>query len=316
MSLNWEIYKCLNPDLCKAGLKTPYQYIHHFIHHGKKEGRKFNIYHVTPDFNHEMYKNNNPELRLLNNHQLELHWLEHGRFEGKKCVNIKLNYINGIDKIYWINLNRSIARRAYMENLLKNINIANERVQAIDGNLDMCVINNYKLNEILGTNLEYACLLSHLKTINKFNESVFERCLILEDDVSLEFMKYWKKDINTIINEAPENWDIIMLSYTDLHCGKYNKIYVKWHKNISSAVSYIINKKGSNKVMNMFIDGKWHISGEKHVSDYIIYNKCITYVYKYSYFTTNDLGGSNIHNSNLRYHFNSKNAAELVWLKN
>jgi hypothetical protein len=255
MSFNWEIYKYLNPDLFKAGLRTPYQYICHYINHGKKEGRKFSIYQITPDFNHEIYKNNNKDLLLLNNNEIELHWLEHGRFENKKIINIKFEYINGIDKIYWINLNRSLSRKAYMENLLKNINIPNERIQATDGRSDKNIMNNYKLNVVIGTYLEYACLLSHLRTIQKFNSSVSDRCLILEDDVSLEFMKYWKKDINSIINEAPADWDIIMLSYTDLQCGKYNKLYTKWHKNISSAVSYIINKKGSNKVMNMFING-------------------------------------------------------------
>lgn len=318
MSFNWEVYKYLNPDLFKAGLRTQYQYTYHFINHGKKEGRKFNVYNVKPDFKHEIYKNNNKHLQLLNNKQLEIHWLQYGRFEDKKIIkNIKniFENINGIDKIYWINLDRCLNRKIYMENLLKNINISNERIKASDGKVENSIISNYKLKVILVTNSEYACLLSHLRTIKLFNESELDRCLIFEDDISLEFMKYWKKDINTVINEAPEDWDIIMLSYTDLNCVKYNKLYVKWHKNISSTVAYIINKKGSNKIMNMFIDGKWNINGEKHVSDYIIYNHCITYVYKYCYFTTNDLGGSNIHNNNIRYHFNSKNAAELVWLK-
>jgi GR25 family glycosyltransferase involved in LPS biosynthesis len=41
--------------------------------------------------------------------------------------------------------------------------------------------------------IEYACLLSHLTTIKTFNESEYEIAMIMEDDVSMDFIKYWKK---------------------------------------------------------------------------------------------------------------------------
>ena len=43
--------------------------------------------------------------------------------------------INFIDKIVWINLDRSKKRRSYMQKLLKCVNIKNERISAIDGKL-------------------------------------------------------------------------------------------------------------------------------------------------------------------------------------
>jgi GR25 family glycosyltransferase involved in LPS biosynthesis len=316
MSFNWLVYRYLNPDLFKAGLRTPAQYIQHYLKYGMNERRIFSIYQITPDFNHQEYLINNEDLRGFDDIQLELHWLEYGIKENRKYINSKIEYINGIDKIYWINLDRSVSRRHYMEKLLSKINVENERIKGCDGLIDNTIISNYRLNAVIGTKYEYGCLLSHLMSIKRFSESNLERCLIFEDDVSLYFMKYWKDDINTIISEAPDDWDIILLAYTDLHCGKYNKLYVNWHRDISSTVAYIINKKGANKVMSMFIDGKWTIEGEKHVSDYIIYKKCVTYVYKYSYFTTNDLGGSNIHSGNLNYHSNSRKMAELLWLEN
>ena len=42
---------------------------------------------------------------------------------------------------------------------------------------------------------EYACTLSHIETIRKFSESPYEIALIFEDDVTMEYEKYWKKSI-------------------------------------------------------------------------------------------------------------------------
>ena len=44
--------------------------------------------------------------------------------------NLPLNFISGIA---WINLDRSLKRKKYMMNLLKDINIPNYRISAIDG---------------------------------------------------------------------------------------------------------------------------------------------------------------------------------------
>ena len=41
--------------------------------------------------------------------------------------------INFVDHICWINMDKSIQRKIHMEDILKNINIPNTRIQAIDG---------------------------------------------------------------------------------------------------------------------------------------------------------------------------------------
>ena len=120
-------------------------------------------------------------------------------------------YLDNIDIIYWINLDRSENRRKNMEKLLEKINIKNERIKAVDGKFepDENIYGKF-INQ--GNNrsskIEYACLLSHLNTIKKFSDSPYELALILEDDLSLEYTKYWDKKISEIIisNESPENW--------------------------------------------------------------------------------------------------------------
>jgi GR25 family glycosyltransferase involved in LPS biosynthesis len=42
-------------------------------------------------------------------------------------------YLEGIDIIYYINLDRSVERRKNMEELLSHFNIPNVRISAVDG---------------------------------------------------------------------------------------------------------------------------------------------------------------------------------------
>ena len=81
--------------------------------------------------------------------------------------------LNGIDIIYWINLDRSLDRKKRMlqmftDDSFKNIPI--KRFSAVDGkneNIDeMMTMRKRKL-----TNPEYGCLLSHLEIINEFSNT-------------------------------------------------------------------------------------------------------------------------------------------------
>ena len=123
-------------------------------------------------------------------------------------------YINGFDIIYWINLDISSERRDNMLKMLSYFPCQNIRITAVDGKscTDETIHNNIITTNYNGTKTEFACLLSHLNTIRLFSESDYNVALILEDDMTLEFAKYWIKDISSIINEAPHNWDIIMLN--------------------------------------------------------------------------------------------------------
>jgi hypothetical protein len=83
MYFDWLIYRELNPDLKKNGILKEFQVINHFNNYGIKEGRKYNIYQVYPDFNYIVYKQNYNDLRSLTRSQLERHWIEYGRLEKR-----------------------------------------------------------------------------------------------------------------------------------------------------------------------------------------------------------------------------------------
>jgi hypothetical protein len=83
---DWEIYRELNQDLV-GKFKTPREFHQHFVHHGRPEGRPWNIYMNYPLFKWYNYKLLNPDLTFMSKRQLELHWLRHGRHEGRPVVN-------------------------------------------------------------------------------------------------------------------------------------------------------------------------------------------------------------------------------------
>jgi hypothetical protein len=221
------------------------------------------------------------------------------------------NLINNIDYIYWINLEDSTIRRKNMNNLLKNFNIENIRINAVNGSIENNISKKYFYN-LDGdnnypdySNKEYAILLSHLNTIEKYiNENILKYgvALICEDDLSLDFINYWNKDIKSIIENAPFDWDIIMLGYFSVNLN-YNELYSKWN-NEWSAISYLVNHKNmKNKVINFKKDGKWICKkSDLMVSDNYIFSNFNTYVYKYPYFTFPNDNDSTFHEDHLNYH--------------
>lgn len=228
-------------------------------------------------------------------------------------------YLDAIDIIYWINLDRSVKRRINMENNLKQINIKNERIIGTDGmNIpDEELYNNFKFSEKRDrTKIEYACLLSHLRTIKKFAESEYNLALILEDDLSLEYTKYWDKKVSEIIKDAPSDWEIIMLNYVTKKKLKDDYTF-NMNGNISCCGSYLINKQGALRLMkNIYVDNKFILTKNTiNTADNYIYSNLITYAYKYPYFTYPTDNDSTIHSSHLLIHNYTKQLAFSHWVE-
>jgi GR25 family glycosyltransferase involved in LPS biosynthesis len=233
-------------------------------------------------------------------------------------LNNKINeYFDMIDIIYWINLDRSNNRRKNMEYNLKHFTTPNKRIVATDAKLlkdDQLYqkfINYGKFNR---TKTEYACLHSHLKTIDEFSNSPYSIALICEDDLSLEYVKFWDKKISEIINNAPKDWDIIMLNYVTAQ--KITELYT-YNNNgkISSCVSYIINKNSAKKLINSIKKDNKYILYKNifHTADDYIYSLLKTYVYKYPYFTYPDINDSTIEESHVNWAIYTKKIAHKNW---
>jgi GR25 family glycosyltransferase involved in LPS biosynthesis len=227
-----------------------------------------------------------------------------------------------INSIYWINLDRSTERRKLMNEVLKDEvfdDMKKHRVKAFDG-LDS-KFEKYLQKNVENVNLdkntlkEYACLLSHIKAIQEFVKSGDDIAIIFEDDVSMEFKKYWKTTLEECICNAPKDWKILQLYY---FLGARKKletnIYTKWHDTMWSALSYVINKKGAKQILKHLIkNNKISLdlpSVTSHVADVYIYSKLKTYVYKYPFFTTVSKD-TTIHEEHIHLNFHKKNKKRM-----
>ena len=256
------------------------------------------------------------------------------KIDGMKKIEEKYNLINNIDYIFWINLDNSVDRKENMINILNNFKIPNIRISAVDGGLISDINKKYyycqdDYNQFPNfSNKEYAVLLSHLNTIEKFakmdnSQLKYEIALICEDDLSLDFINYWSLDLKTLIENAPLEWDIIMLGYFSLNLNRKG-MYNKWSGEFS-AISYLINYNGAKKMCKLKFNhqnndeiNKENIDNNKKdlwtcnkddlmVSDSYIFSKLNTYVYKYPLFTFPENIDSTIHQDHIQYHKIYKN---------
>ena len=251
--------------------------------------------------------------------------------DKKNANNPTIHYLDGIDIVYWINLDRAKDRKKNMEQLFTDPvfqGIETKRIQAYDakkGNArskfvltpDMTSRNNFV------TDTEYACLYSNLESIREFSQTTDKKvALILEDDVTLEYKKYWMKSIKNIIQNAPKDWEVIKLcsanqkltklytlwepwqvkqEMTDCGCGLKSGWEANW-----CTYAYLINHKGANKIIKeLYHHNKYVLNNEYiHVADVVVYQLLKTYIYKYPYFT-------NRHNNNTYIGMNSNSKKRL-----
>ena len=202
-----------------------------------------------------------------------------------KCLyseyNINYYKINNINLILWINLDRSVERKNNMENILKNINIPNIRISAIDG-------DTYNFNHNFHPNMnKYAkgAVLSHIKAIKYLQNINGDYFMICEDDITFKNLNLFNNDLKHIIENAPI-FDLLLLSkicsykldnlYTDYNNSKFKS-------DIFGCGCYIISRNGINifkDIINNNIKTGIDVIG---AADYYLYDNKKTYVYKYNF---------------------------------
>ena len=167
--------------------------------------------------------------------------------------------LNGIPKIYYLNLDSRVDKKEYMEKQFHILKIKNyERISA-----DIFSARNFKewrekiIYPILNEMPRVSTLLNQLNTIIKWydsNES--ETCLILEDDINFGIIKYWNFDWNYLISRLPCNWDCVQLHIIG---EKYIPFgLTRRTRNNHSAACYLINRSLGSKIKKMYFNqGKY-----------------------------------------------------------
>ena len=222
------------------------------------------------------------------------------------------DYLEGINVIYWINLDRSPDRRKRMKKMFKDPAFKGKkiiRISAVDGkgpDIDQVLNANFDgMQPEKFTKVEYACTLSHLNTIREFSKSNDQVALIMEDDMTLEYKKYWKKSAKELMDEAPSDWETIQLCINSNTIPR--KMYTKQKGDTYfSTGSYIINQAGAKKILNKTGSIYRLNANIGHSADVYLYLIANTYVYKYPFFTYKYETRSTIHQNHEVIHNNNK----------
>ena len=156
---------------------------------------------------------------------------------------------NLINKIYFINLDKSLDRLIFMKKQLHNLDIHYERFNAVDGS--KLNINNLLQQKILTTNKmmrgAVGCSLSHInlwKRIHKFNDEWF---LILEDDCILD--PNFNNKFYIYKKQIPVNFDILYLGGSNIY-GK------RISENILKPISSYLSSTRNTGMYGMIIKKK------------------------------------------------------------
>jgi GR25 family glycosyltransferase involved in LPS biosynthesis len=214
-------------------------------------------------------------------------------------------YVNYIDGILWINLDRSPNRKTHMENILSDISIPKYRISAIDGttfNMENNV-KNMKLRRNFSL-VEKACTLSHIKAINYAKNLSGNYFIICEDDIKIVNIYLLNINLEKVILEAPI-FDILIIS--KIFYKKLSEQYTKWIPQIQGTQCYVISRTGLEKICSMVhydnLTDTFIFNTEYpfEVADLFIYAYVNTYAYKYNLISTLD-EESTIHLNHLNNH--------------
>ena len=164
-------------------------------------------------------------------------------FERYDCK----NWNDIVSGCYYINLDKSLDRKEYMENILKKAGIDCKRFSAIDGSkyLNMCE----KLNITQGA---LGCKLSHLELLKNVKKNGWT--IIFEDDIELNESS--KEDILKILNSLPNSAELVLFGTSPraivLNIGtfqfkRYNNFLLQTNNNLTCCHAYAIKYEGAQK---------------------------------------------------------------------
>lgn len=235
-------------------------------------------------------------------------------------------------KHYWINIDKCIDRRQYMEQQFNSKMIDNFRIEAETPN----TIKEYQImrNEksTAATPEELSCIISHLKAIKKGYEDGDPYFCIVEDDMVLNKINFDKILTHIKIAEefSDEPIDILQL-HTNGHPSvikmynenflKYNEIIKKRDYDYPSAGYYLISRQGAEKLLKKYVISEKeydlsHKECEWSAADNIIYIAVNSWILTYPITISNVNYGSTIHPEHLYNHEYCNNVNRDIWNKN
>jgi len=162
----------------------------------------------------------------------------------------KIKWDDIISECYYINLERSVERRKYMEEKIKKIDIPCTRFVAKEGKEHRKLCNILNISDgALGCKLSHLEILKNIKNNNKWT-------IIFEDDVLFEDCKLVKKEIIKFLSDPPESSEFVLFgtsprafwyNFVTFGFKYYKKNIWKTNRNLSCCHAYAIKYSGAQK---------------------------------------------------------------------
>mgnify|MGYP003344336097 FL=1 len=188
-------------------------------------------------------------------------------------------------KHLWINIDKNLKRKNFMEKQFNNSKIDNIRISAITPEMFDDVLEHKrplscKHPGCTSCEYEFACLSSHIKAMRECLKYEDEYFVIMEDDIYIPF----KIDYDELLKNINKDIDIIqmMVLYDntvknlDIHHNITLTNFIKWQYLLPSTGMYIISKKGAKKLVDMFFNknNKYDFSSSQYqiVADVLLYS--------------------------------------------
>lgn len=227
-------------------------------------------------------------------------------------------------KHYWINVDESVYRYAFMKQQFDRLSIENSRVSAVTP-ADMKDLKVLRQSDSKENDVEIAVTLSHIKAIEQGYDDGDEYFCIMEDDMfipKIDFEKMFKymKDTGDDDIEVVQLFTSSNVLILDLF-NKYvkdSRFLVKRDGDYPCAGYYMISRSGAKKLLDLFVksEGVYDLCYSGWVAaDNIIYKPINSYILTYPITIPNIDCGSLIHPEHLVHH-NAANNMVLAIHKN
>jgi hypothetical protein len=168
--------------------------------------------------------------------------------------------------VYWINLDRSEARRERMQARFNARGIRNVRVSAVDGRDEAATAK--LISSRAHTSYNAATIASHLNAMAAALDDGHDRALIMEDDATFEPYDAWPGGYAAIAAELPPQFSALALCIAELpkHLDALFRrprlVHPLRRRAYWSAGAYVITREGAQRLLDRYRrGGRYDVTG-------------------------------------------------------